>query len=229
MLTRAAGEDMDKLAHFMDFKFETDSLTLFPRFETEILVEKAVGLLSKRLRNNAPCRILDIGTGCGNIAISLTNYIPSSRIIALDISESALSVARKNAARLGVLERIDFMRSDLFQGISSGYSNFFDLVISNPPYVSMGDLSSLPAEVRDDPYVALYGGRDGLALIRKIIDKAHLFMNEEGFLLIEIGYDQGKIVKELLNRSDFYQGVELFEDYAHIERIAKAKKGKANG
>lgn len=205
----------------MDFEFKTENVSFHPRFETEILVEKA--LEAQSLKKNAP-NILDIGTGCGNIAISLTKYIPSSRIVALDISDTALRVAAENAAKYGVDDRIEFIRSDLFGNIRTRYRNFFDLIISNPPYVSLEDFSSLPAEVKDDPYIALYGGRDGLGIYRRIIKEARIYLKREGVLLVEVGYGQSRSVKDMLSRSGVFSDEEIYKDYSGIERIVSARK-----
>lgn len=207
-----------KRAPFMDFEFETGGVTLYPRPETELLVEKAEELLPE-----GPGNILDIGTGCGNIAISLTKYIPSSKIVALDVSVEALRIARENARAEGVAGKIEFINSDLFEGIrKKRYCNFFDLIISNPPYISLDDFSSLPPEVKNDPYIALYGGRDGLDFYRKITEGAVLFLKKRGMLLMEIGYAQARAVKEILKGSGSFREMEIYRDYAGIERIVKA-------
>lgn len=210
--------------HFMDFEFETENATLSPRFETEILVEKSVRLLTKAGDEKVQCDILDMGTGCGNIAISLTNYIPSSRIVALDISDTALRVAKRNAVKYGAEERIEFVKSDLFENLWQRRGLFFDLIISNPPYVSLGDFASLPENVKDDPYIALYGGKDGTDFYRKIIDEAHFFLKEKGVLLLEIGYNQASSLKGMLKEAVSYKEVEIYKDYSGIDRIIKASK-----
>ncbi len=190
------------MAYFLDFELETEGLTFHPRPETELLVEKAVELISNRSLSaeaylqrgfsvaKKEYRILDIGTGCGNIAISLTRYLPSSRITASDISGTALCVARENAKRYGAEERIEFVKSNLFENIKGRYNAFFDLIISNPPYISLEEFSSLPEKVKGDPYLALYGGIDGMDFYRKIVKKAPLYLKRGGILLMEIGYNQ---------------------------------------
>jgi release factor glutamine methyltransferase len=206
-------------AHFLDFEFETGNLTFYPRPETELLVEKAVELMPK-----TGCSILDIGTGCGNIAISLTKYIPSSRITALDISGEAIRAAGENAKKYGVEDRIEFVRSNLFEGIKGRAKEGFDLIISNPPYISLEELSSLPDIVKDDPYLALYGGADGLDFYKKIISRAPGYLKKGGILLMEIGYNQRKAVKDMLDSSGVFKDAEFYKDYSGIDRIAKARK-----
>ena len=217
---------------FMDFEFKTGNVTLAPRSDTEILVEKAVELFEKGdsapfpdgKRALSPFSILDIGTGCGNIAISLTNYIPSSRIVALDISDSALYTAKENAVKYGVENRIEFIKSDLFENLRARREIFFDLVIANPPYVNFGDLASLPDGVKDEPLSALYGGRDGLDFYRRIADEAASFMKPDGILLMEIGYGQALSVRSLLKAPGRYEDIEFFKDYSGIDRIVYAKR-----
>jgi len=211
-------------AHFLDFEFKTENLTFYPRPETELLVERAVDLLSKKKEHDAPYRILDIGTGCGNIAISLTKYLPSSRITASDISDTALRAAGENAKKYGVEESIEFVKSNLFENIKGLYGKAFDLIISNPPYISLEELSSLPGEVKLDPYLALYGGRDGMGFYRRIIKEAPAFLKKDGMLLMEIGYNQSESVRHMLDSSNVFKDVEIYKDYADIPRIVKAHK-----
>ena len=217
-----------KLVPFMDFEFDTGSATLSPRPETEILVERAAHIL-KENQGGFACDILDIGTGCGNIAISLTNYIPSSRIVALDISDTALRVAKSNAEKYGVLDRIEFVKSDLFENIWHRRELSFDLVISNPPYVSLEDFDSLSENVKDDPYIALYGGVDGSDFYRRIVNDAHFFLKLEGTLLMEVGYNQAMCVKEILTKTGIFGDIEIFKDYSGIDRVVKATLKQAQG
>ncbi|MFH1380968.1 MAG: tRNA (adenine(22)-N(1))-methyltransferase TrmK, partial [Candidatus Omnitrophota bacterium] len=118
---------MNSKAYFMDFELETEGKTLFPRFETEILVEKAIEIIKENKASQAEYNILDIGTGSGNIAISLTKYAHSSKMVALDICDDALRIAKKNAEKYGLEKRIKFIKSNVFSGLSSLDKNFFDL------------------------------------------------------------------------------------------------------
>jgi len=221
---------MSTIAHFMDFELETEGLAFYPRPETEILVEKAIEHLRHSKKDSSGPRILDIGTGSGNIAISLTKYIPSSRIVALDVTDAPLRVARRNALRCGVSERIDFVKSDLFRGLGGGYRNFFDMIISNPPYITLRDFrDELPDEVKKDPYIALYGGKDGLEFYRRIAKDSGAYLREEGSLLMEIGYDQAGSVSAILKESGNFSGTEIYKDYSGINRIIKAVRLNDDG
>lgn len=215
---------MKRIAHFMDFEMETESVAFSPRFETEQLVERALDLLSRKADITAPFEILDIGTGCGNIAISLAKYLSWSRIVGLDISDGVLRIAKRNAARYNIEDKIEFLKSDVFQRIKRRYRDFFDLVISNPPYVSLKDFSSLGWEAKNDPYLALYGGKDGMDFYRKIVKDAHTYLKEGGILLMEIGYNQSSAVKDMIGASSFFRNIELYKDYSGIDRIVKAEK-----
>jgi len=213
---------MKNAAFFMDFELDTKEGAFFPRPETELLVEKACELLSK---NKASfLNILDIGTGSGNIAISLTKYIPSSKIVALDISQTALRIAKKNATKYKLAERISFIKSNLLNGLDKSYRDSFDLVVSNPPYISFKDFLTLPKEVKNDPYIALYGGKDGLNFYREIIEKAPSYMKKDSFLLLEIGYDQKDSVKNILEQNKNFCDINIYKDYSGIDRIVSAKK-----
>jgi release factor glutamine methyltransferase len=163
---------------------------------------------------------LDIGTGSGNIAISLTKYIKQSKILALDISDEALDTARRNARAAGAQGSIVFVRSDIFGGIRKG--RYFHAVVSNPPYVNLEDMESLPDNVKSEPRLALYGGVDGLDFYRRIIDQAPDYMVDGGFVFFEIGYDQADRVKGLMAAKG-YRDIEIFRDYSGIERIVRAK------
>ena len=168
---------------------------------------------------------MDIGTGCGSIAISLTKYMPSSRIVATDISGSALRIAGENALKYGVADRIDFVRSDLFADIDRDrYKDFFDLIISNPPYVSLEDFPSLSAKTKEDPYIALSGGTGGMDFYRRIKSEAPFFLKQNALLVMEMGYNQSESVKAMLKTSGAFSRIEIYKDYSGIDRIIKAEE-----
>ena len=185
---------------------------LIPRPETEQLVE--LGL--ERLPLGAPARILELGTGSGAIAVALASLRPESRITATDISEKALELAQRNARDHAVT--IEFARSDWFESIDAG---LFDLVVSNPPYVADGDPHLEHGDLRFEPSVALAGGADGLACIRKIAAGARRSLRTGGSLLLEHGYDQGEACVALL-RGLGYGGVADFRDLAGLPRVCAA-------
>lgn len=210
-------------AYFMDFEFEVSPDTFIPRPETELLVEKAMEIAEKMHKSQAighKLHVLDVGTGCGNIAISLTKYLPQSKITALDVSHGALLKAIKNAAALEVTGRISFVESDIFNAFKN--SRIFDIIVCNPPYVSEKDMIKLPDEVKTEPRVALYGGTDGLDFLRRLIKEIGVLLKKNGCLLMEIGYDQSSSVKRLLEKNS-YRNIEIYKDYNGIDRIVKSQ------
>ena len=210
---------------FMDFEFAVTKDTFIPRPETELLVEKTLEvaeILSDTKPEGQELKILDIGTGSGNIAISLTKYIQRSKILALDISHGALLKARENASTYGVSDRIQFVRCNLLGSISRRGS--FDIIVANPPYISDRDMVELPPEVLREPRIALEGGTDGLDFYREIIKEGMIYLKERGFILLEIGYDQARPV-EMLFKNKGYSEIETFKDYSGIDRIIKVRNG----
>ncbi|MFA5338979.1 MAG: peptide chain release factor N(5)-glutamine methyltransferase [Candidatus Omnitrophota bacterium] len=207
-------------AEFMGFDFDVNPSVLIPRPETEILVERVLTLMERE--GITEPSILDLGTGSGAIAVSLTKLSPSCKIVASDVSEEALEVGRENAAANGVGDRIKFVLSDLFERIPGRRK--FDLVISNPPYIPSEDYDSLPPEVRSEPRIALDGGLKGLEFYKRIIPDAAKRLNRGGYLVLEIGYGQAREINDLLASSGSYADVEILKDYNDIDRIVFAKR-----
>jgi release factor glutamine methyltransferase len=192
---------------------------LIPRSETELLVEQAVRWIQARTE---PVRVLDFGTGSGCIAIAIAMACPAARVWATDVSGPALVVARGNAGRHQVQERIEFLEGAGFNALPTG--SRLDLVVSNPPYIASAEIESLQPEVRDyDPRLALDGGSDGLAFYRVLATEAGPWMNPGGAMLVEFGDDQGPAIRELMVGQDW--GVdELVPDYSGRERILIARR-----
>lgn len=207
-------------AEFMGFDFDVNPSVLIPRPETEILVERSLALIERE--GMAEPLILDLGTGSGAIAVSLTKLSPSCKIIASDVSEEALEVGRENAAANGVSDRIEFILSDFFERIPE--KEKFDLVISNPPYVPSEDYDSLPLEVRSEPRIALDGGLKGLKFYRKIISESAKRLKAGGYLVLEIGYGQSTAIRGLIKSAGSYRDAEILKDYNNIDRVVFAKR-----
>jgi release factor glutamine methyltransferase len=164
-------------------------------------------------------RILDLCTGSGCIAISLTKVLPACRIIASDISARALDVARKNASSHGSSGEIKFVLSDLFEMIEGE----FDVIVSNPPYVARHEFNTLQKEVLAEPRMAIDGGEDGLDFYRRIIPASADHLEKDGHLVMETGYGQAKAVTAIFAQSGF-EIVEVEKDYNGIDRVVVAKK-----
>ncbi|HJP93438.1 MAG TPA: peptide chain release factor N(5)-glutamine methyltransferase [Pyrinomonadaceae bacterium] len=213
---RASGEPLQYIVGVQDFfgrEFQVTRDVLIPRPETELLVEAALDIV----KGSAPF-ICDVGTGSGCIAITLVCEIAQARAVALDNSASAIEVAKLNARSLSVSERIVFALSDCFSGVDPNQYQF-DLVVSNPPYVSAGILVGLQREVRDhEPRGALSPGPDGLSMIRRLLQETPAFLRNDGHLLMEIGFDQGKAVTEMVD-SEVWKLVEIKPDLQGIPRI----------
>ncbi|MDR1744175.1 MAG: peptide chain release factor N(5)-glutamine methyltransferase [Planctomycetota bacterium] len=164
-------------------------------------------------------RVLDLGTGSGCVAVAVAAHLPAARVVAVDASPGALSVAKKNAAAANVTERVRFRQGDWFGGCRDG--EVFDAILSNPPYLIEGDESIWPEVSRYDPPAALYGGRDGLDCYRRIIPDAPEWLAPEGWLFLEVGAGQAGRVAEMLRRRGF-RGVGIVQDYGGVERVVRA-------
>lgn len=203
---------------FWSLCFLVNPHVLIPRPETEILVEEVLKIC--RSSYELP-RILEIGTGCGAISIALAHELKRVLIVATDVSNDALQVARENARRHGVEQAIFFRHGNLFQPVSET----FDVVVSNPPYISSEEFYHLPADVRDfEPREALVGGHDGFFFHREISMQAPAYLVKGGWLLMEIGFGQRAGVEEILRASGRYSKIFFREDYAGVPRVSIAKK-----
>ena len=217
---RASGEPLQYItAHqeFFKLDFAVTPDVLIPRPETELIVEVALEIL----RPDQAARLLDIGTGSGCLAISILKELPNPRAVATDISASALKVARRNAERHGVTDRLRLIESDLFSAMAS--DDVFDLLVSNPPYVPNNDLRNLQPEVQYEPAVALAGGVDGLAIIRRILRDAPRFLCAGGYLIFEIGFGQSESVGALVGARD-WQMIEIRRDLQGIPRTVVVRR-----
>ena len=198
---RATGEPLQYITAVQDFygrEFRVTPDVLIPRPETELLVEAALQIVGN---TGAAPFICDVGTGSGCIALTLLCEIVNARAVAIDKSSAALEIAKLNAQSLSIADRAHFVVSDCFNSLDSN-EHKFDLIVSNPPYVAEVALAGLQREVRDhEPVVALSPGPDGLSVIRRLIDEAPAFIKPGGYMLIEIGFDQGEAVTRLIDGS----------------------------
>lgn len=201
---------------FMGLSFQVDARVLIPRPETELLVEK---VLEDCRQRQGEIRILDIGCGSGAIALSLAHYLPNSSVFALDYSEEALAVTKSNAAALGVLERITLWQGDLWQAVPGGCA-LFEVIVSNPPYITAEEMRALPEEVaRYEPHLALEAKKNGLDFYQKIIDQLETYLLPGGMIAFEVGWKQAAEVAWLLMMTNIIERTEIRKDYAGIERM----------
>lgn len=222
---RASGEPVQYITgrqEFYGLDFEVTPAVLIPRPETELLVEVALELL--RDLTSAPPLLCDVGTGSGCIPITLLHERRDARAFALDISADALAVAARNAARHAVAERLTLRVSDCFGALDSGVPPFA-LITSNPPYIPARHIPQLQREVREhEPRLALTpDDADGLSMIRRLIKDAPRFLDADGYLLIEIGYDQHETIQSLIN-SNIWASFDIRQDLQGIPRTVVLRR-----
>ncbi len=207
---------------FMSLPFIVNPDVLVPRPETELLVEKIIEACKERW-GESPLSILDIGTGCGNIAISLAHFLPNTRVEGVDISTDAIETAMKNTSLNGMGENPKLFVKDVFRCTEEDYEGL-NVIVSNPPYVSPDQKQVLEKEVAEhEPSIAVFTGDDNLEYYRKIAELGNSWLAEDGILFFEIGYDIGGSVKRLLEESG-YSKVKVIKDYARLDRIVTAGK-----
>jgi release factor glutamine methyltransferase len=219
---RAAGKPIQYItgsSEFFGLPFSVGPGVLIPRPETEHLIEEIVRLAGRFQEDTL--RIADVGTGSGIIAVALAHALSKARIAAVDLSPQALLVARENADRNRVTERIEFFEGDLLAPL---LGRTFSIIASNPPYVPMSDLASLAVEVREhEPHAALFAGADGLDVYKRLIPEARDYLLPGGWLVMEIGYGQRDVIETML-RSHGYGDVHFVADYQRIPRVAAGQK-----
>lgn len=206
---------------FYSLEFEVNRDVLIPRPHTETLVDAALAFIAQR----PSARVLDIGTGPGSVAIAIAANAPGVEVVATDISDAALTVARRNAARNQVSDRIKFVRANLFEPCDSGPAlGQFDIIVSNPPYIVDDEVASLEADVRDfEPHLALKGGQDGLDFFRRIAAEVKSHLLPEGLLALEVGAGQDSAVAEILSGAEL-RPAGVINDLDGIPRVVTAHR-----
>lgn len=199
---------------FMGLDFMVAPGVLIPRSDTENLVSMVI----EKIKHSNYKKVLDIGTGSGAIHISLCHYLKDIECSTVDISEAAIEIAQKNAENLGVKDRIKYVKSDVFENINET----FDVIVSNPPYIPTEVIEGLQVELTHEPIIALDGGKDGYDFYRRIIKESPDYFNDEGILAFEVGHDQSRVIKDLLESSGF-KDVEIHCDLSGIERVVLAR------
>jgi release factor glutamine methyltransferase len=208
---------------FWGLEFLVTPDVLIPRPETELIIETVLGTAPDRSR---PLKVIDLCTGSGCIAVSLAKELSAAQVIASDTSAKALIVARENACRHGVGDRIRFFEGDLFGPLEElGIHRQLDSIVSNPPYIASGDRPALQPEVRDyEPAMALFAGPDGMELHRRIIGVAPRFLKSNGTLVMEMGIGQAEALARMIRESGAYAAPEVLKDLAGIERVIVAQR-----
>lgn len=218
-------EDIQKLANsipiqyiinkqeFMGLEFYVDKNVLIPQPDTEILVEEAIKICNTY---SGDIKVLDLCTGSGAIGISIGKYVKNAKVYATDISDEAINIAKKNAKQNNV-NNIEFIISDMFDNIKE---TNFDIIVSNPPYIETDVIPLLSEEVKKEPIIALDGGKDGLKFYKIILSEYKKYLESEGYLLLEIGYDQAKSVGKLINSN-----YNIIKDLAGNDRVVIVEGG----
>ena len=225
---RIMGEPLQYIlgsAEFMGYEFKVDKRALIPRPETEILISCALEKLKSRGKT-APQKIFDLGTGSGCIAVATAKLLPQALIWASDISLPALQLAKENSDLHKV--KVKFLHSDIFSALKKDQEKF-DLIISNPPYISTQEFCGLAKEISFEPVLALEAGIDGLDFYRRIISQAAFYLNDDGLLALEVGANQADRICAMLDEQNF-KVLDIIKDYNNIKRVVMAKQRTfANG
>jgi len=204
---------------FYGLEFDVNPAVLIPRPETELLVEKII----QNLKDENNLRILDVGTGSGNIAVALAKNIVNCEIIGIDISKEALKIAQTNAEKNGVSDKISFKKMDIFN-TDNFTDGSFNILVSNPPYISIEEYPQLrPELIVYEPRVALTDNADGLQFYRSISEKAQSLLKENGKIYFEMGMGQASAIAKILEENSF-RDIRIDKDYSNIERIISGVK-----
>jgi len=222
---RAAGKPVAYVlgtSEFYSMEFGVTPDVLIPRPETEHLVIETLDLL-KENSTSEPVRLLDIGTGSGIIAVTLAKQSAKAHVLATDISDKALAVARQNAEKHGVSDRIEFSAGDLFAAVPSGGQ--FDVIVSNPPYIAQSERPMMDAHVIEhEPHEALFAEEEGTAILRRIVEEAADYLKPGGWLLLEFSPMVAKRVAQMAEGTGLYERVSIGKDLAKLDRYLVAKK-----
>lgn len=218
LIQRKPLQYITKHQEFMKLNFYVDENVLIPRADTETLVEEVINICNKNV--DTTYKILDLCAGSGAIGISIAKYVDNVKVLESDISTKALEIAKNNANKNDVYGKLQFIYSDMFNNIQDK----FDIIVSNPPYIKTDIIKTLDKEVQNEPYIALDGGEDGLDFYRIIVDNAYKYLKPNGYICLEIGYDQKEEVIKLLNESNQYTNIRSKKDLYENDRIIIAEK-----
>lgn len=204
-----------KKQEFMKLEFYVDKAVLIPRPDTEIVVEEAIRIAKKQ----SHAKILDLCTGSGAIGISIAKYVEGSEVVLADISKEALQIAKRNVEQNQVEKQVSLIETDLFSNIKGK----FDFIVSNPPYIKTKEIDTLAKDVQSQPRLALDGGENGLKCYTKIIQEAYQYLKPNGYLCLEIGYNQKEQVIGLLEEANHYKEIQSKKDLGRKDRVVIAR------
>ena len=226
---RASGKPLQYITgsiEFLDLEFKIDPRAMIPRPETEILTLSVIEHFKEIKEESRPLKIIDLGTGSGVVAITLAVNLNNSFIYATDVSGDALKLASENAKENEVEGKIEFVSGDLFKPLENrNLENSVDCIVSNPPYVRDDDSESLSKEITDfEPEVSLFSGDDGLNFHKRIINESLKYLRKEGLLALEVGWEDGDRLADLIRSEGLFHNIETLKDLSGIKRIVKALK-----
>ncbi|MBN1765122.1 MAG: peptide chain release factor N(5)-glutamine methyltransferase [Sedimentisphaerales bacterium] len=204
---------------FYSLELEVTPSVLIPRPETEVLVSEAINTL--RRQSVRPVQdVLDVGTGSGCIAVAIAENVIETEILATDRSAAAVEVARRNIEKYNLQARVSVLQSDIFEQVARADKGVFDLIVSNPPYISNEEFSRLESNVRDyEPEEALRGGEDGLEFYRRIISQGQSYLAEDGSLMLEVAYNQAERVVEIMEEYGYLKDIQTIKDSLGHQRV----------
>jgi release factor glutamine methyltransferase len=216
---------LTRRAHFFNLELEIEPGVLIPRPDTETVVENVLQMVRHTVGMETP-RVLDLCTGSGCIALAIARRLPGAQMTAIDISPKAVDLARRNAEKLQLADRVRILQGDLYGPLTEPIDLApFDIIVSNPPYIPSGDIPNLDRNVRDyEPIEALDGGPDGLAIHRRIIASAPARLRPVGRLYLEVQFDQGPAVRELIDSTEGLAEPDILKDHAGHERVVTARR-----
>jgi release factor glutamine methyltransferase len=210
-------------APFMGQFFYCSPDALIPRAETELLTQRSIDLIKTRWPEQDQVSVIDMGTGCGNIAVSIALNVKWAKVLACDLNDGHMAIAKKNVQNFNLQGRITLFCGDLFGPIENkGYDHGIDMIVCNPPYIPTGSLNKLDPEIKDnEPVTAFDGGPFGIDIYRRLINDAVKFLKSSGILIFEIGVGQKDLVGRLIKRNGNYRDIEYFDDGEQV-RVVKA-------
>lgn len=213
---------------FMGIKFLCGPQAMIPRKETEILASTALHLVLNELSQKNPIKVVDLCSGCGNIALTVAYHQAQCHVIGADLSEGAVELARKNAQNMGLEDRVHFLQSDVFEAFENeAYWEKIDLITCNPPYISSAHVEELPGEIiGHEPLLAFDGGPFGVKILTRLVRDAPRFLLPDGYLCFEVGLGQGKMVMNLLKKNDWFYDIKAVTDGLGETRVLQARRKK---
>ena len=208
-----------KEKEFMGISFYIEEGVLIPRPDTEILVQYVLDYIDEKYKER-DIKIVELGTGSGCISLSIAYYKKNVFVYSVDIDKKANAVAEENSKRLKLSDRVKILEGDLFQGIKNmGLKNSVDIIVSNPPYIPEDEIFGLQDEIKKyEPLWALDGGEDGLDYYRRIIPQSKEYLKNRGILVFEMGFDQGRKIKELMEKGNF-RNINILKDLQGLDRV----------